>query len=119
MPITSEQWSVPVFRAFDLTAAERSEHYSDGGQLQRAESRLPLATVCDKQLHLSRQTYAKSFLAPNLFSESGPTDTRQPAGTIIGNVFGSNYNVPFFNGEDGNNPGIKPVQRRPPRPSGS
>jgi iron complex outermembrane receptor protein len=106
VPITSEEWSVPIFRAFDLTAAERSEHYSDAGS-----SNVPKIGFrwqpFDRQLTF-RGNYAKSFLAPTLFSESGPTDTRQVGGTVMSGVFGSNYTLPF-SGEDGNNPSIKPA----------
>ncbi len=107
IPITGEDWSVPVFRAFDLTAAERSEHYSDAGS-----SNVPKIGFrwqpFDKEL-VFRGNYAKSFLAPNLFSEFGPTDTRQVAGTVIPGVFGPNYSAMPFNGEDGNNPNLKPA----------
>jgi iron complex outermembrane receptor protein len=107
VPITSEQWSVPVFRAFDLTVAERSEHYSDAGSSSVPKFGFRWQPF-DKQLTF-RGNYARSFLAPNLFSEYGPTDTRQVAGTVIAGVFGANYNALPFNGEDGNNPGIKPA----------
>ncbi|HLJ39065.1 MAG TPA: TonB-dependent receptor plug domain-containing protein [Steroidobacteraceae bacterium] len=105
VPLTSDQWSVPVVRAFDLTGAVRSEHYSDAGN-----STVPKVGFrwepFDRQL-VFRGNYAKSFLAPNLFSEVGPTDTRQVAGTVIAGVFGPNYNALPFNGEDGNNPNLK------------
>ena len=107
VPITSEEWNVPVFRAFDLTAAERSEHYSDAGNSNVPKFGFRWQPV-DKQLTF-RGNYAKSFLAPNLFSEYGPTDTRQVAGTVIPGVFGPNYSALPFNGEDGNNPNLKPA----------
>ena len=107
VPITSEEWSVPVFRAFDLTAAERSEHYSDAGSSSVPKFGFRWQPF-DKQLTF-RGNYAKSFLAPNLYSEYGPTDTRQVAGTVIPGVFGPNYSALPFNGEDGNNPGLQPA----------
>lgn len=107
VPLTSDQWNVPALRAFDLTGAVRSEHYSDAGN-----STVPKVGFrwepFDRQL-VFRGNYAKSFLAPNLFSETGPTDTRQVAGTVIAGVFGPNYSALPFNGEDGNNPDIKPA----------
>jgi len=107
IPITGEGWSVPGLRAFDLTAAERSEHYSDAGS-----SNVPKVGFrwqpFDKQLTF-RGNYSKSFLAPNLFSEFGPTDTRQVGAAVIQGVFGSNYSGMPFNGEDGNNPNLKPA----------
>jgi outer membrane receptor protein involved in Fe transport len=106
IPITGEGWSVPGLRAFDLTAAERSEHYSDAGS-----SNVPKVGFrwqpFDKQLTF-RGNYAKSFLAPNLFSEFGPTDTRTVGPGVLQGVFGANYSMPF-NGEDGNNPNLKPA----------
>lgn len=107
VPVTGEGWNVPVVRAFDLTFAMRSERYSDAGN-----SNVPKVGFrwqpFDKQLTL-RGNYAKSFLAPNLFSETGPTDTRQVAGTVIPGVFGANYSALPFNGEDGNNSNLKPA----------
>jgi iron complex outermembrane recepter protein len=107
VPLTSEEWSVPLFRAFDLTGAVRSEHYSDVGSSTVPKFGFRWQPF-DKQLTL-RGNYAKSFLAPNLFSEVGPTDTRQVAGTVIAGVFGPSYNALPFNGEDGNNPDLKPA----------
>jgi outer membrane receptor protein involved in Fe transport len=108
VPLTSDQWSVPVVHAFDLTGAVRSEHYSDAGN-----STVPKVGFrwepFDRQL-VFRGNYAKSFLAPNLFSETGPTDTRQVAGTVIAGVFGPKYNALPFNGEDGNNPNLQPAK---------
>ncbi|MGH8275342.1 MAG: hypothetical protein ACRETH_01455, partial [Steroidobacteraceae bacterium] len=107
VPLTSEQWNVPAFRAFDLTAAIRTERYSDAGS-----STVPKVGFrwqpFDGQLTF-RSNYAKSFLAPNLFSEFGPTDTRQVGGGVIAGVFGANYSALPFNGEDGNNPNLKPA----------
>jgi outer membrane receptor protein involved in Fe transport len=107
VPITSEEWSVPVFRAFDLTAAVRSEHYSDAGSSSVPKFGFRWQPF-DKQLTF-RGNYAKSFLAPTLYSEYGPTDTRQVAGTVIAGVFGPNYGALPFNGEDGNNPDLQPA----------
>jgi iron complex outermembrane receptor protein len=107
VPLTSEQWSVPALRAFDLTGAVRSEHYSDAGSSTVPKFGFRWQPF-DRQLTF-RGDYAKSFLAPNLFSEVGPTDTRQVAGTVIAGVFGPNYNALPFNGEDGNNPDLKPA----------
>ena len=108
VPLTSDQWSVPVVRAFDLTGAVRSEHYSDAGSSTVPKFGFRWEPF-DRQL-VFRGDYAKSFLAPNLFSEVGPTDTRQVAGTVIAGVFGPNYNALPFNGEDGNNPNLQPAK---------
>jgi iron complex outermembrane recepter protein len=105
VPITGEDWSVPVFHELDLTGAVRTEHYSDAGS-----STVPklgfLWQPFDKQLTF-RGNYAKSFLAPNLYSEYGPTDTRIVAGSVIQGVFGNSFGALPFNGEDGNNPNLK------------
>ncbi|HUO18392.1 MAG TPA: hypothetical protein VMU44_01370, partial [Steroidobacteraceae bacterium] len=107
LPLTSDQWSVPVVREFDLTGAVRSEHYSDAGSSTVPKFGFRWEPF-DRQL-VFRGDYAKSFLVPNLFSEVGPTDTRQVAGTVIPGVFGPNYSALPFNGEDGNNPNLKPA----------
>jgi iron complex outermembrane recepter protein len=107
IPIAGDEWSIPVFREFDLTGAVRWEHYSDAGN-----STVPkfgfLWEPLGKWLTL-RGNYSKSFLAPSLYSEYGPTDTRIVAGTVIQGVFGSSFGALPFNGEDGNNPHLRPA----------
>jgi iron complex outermembrane receptor protein len=107
IPVTSEEWSVPGLREFDLTSAVRWEHYSDAGN-----STVPkygfLWEPLVKWLTF-RGNYSKSFLAPNLYSLSGPTDTRTVAGSVIQGVFGTAFGALPFNGEDGNNPNLKPA----------
>ncbi|HEY2274602.1 MAG TPA: TonB-dependent receptor plug domain-containing protein [Steroidobacteraceae bacterium] len=108
VPLTSEAWSIPVFRAFDLTAAERSEHYSDAGNSNVPKFGFRWRPF-DQQLTV-RGNYAKSFLAPNLYSEYGPTDTRQVGAAVIPNAFPGQGLAPApFNGEDGNNPNLQPA----------
>ena len=107
IPITSDQWGAPVFRAFDLTGAVRAEHYSDAGGSVVPKFGFRWEPF-DSQF-VFRGNYAKSFLAPNLYSEYGPTDTRIVAGTVIPGVFGNNYSALPFNGEDGNNPNLRPA----------
>jgi len=107
VPVAGEDFSIPGFREFDLTGAVRWEHYSDAGN-----STVPkfgfLWEPMGKWLTF-RGNYSKSFLAPNLYSETGPTDTRIVAGTVIQGVFGSAFGALPFNGEDGNNPNLKPA----------
>lgn len=106
VPVTGSEWNVPVFRAFDVTAAVRSEHYSDAGT-----SNVPKVGFrwqpMDEQLTL-RGDYAKSFVAPSLYAEYGPTDTRTSTGPIA-TAFGANYAGLTFNAEDGNNPSLQPA----------
>jgi iron complex outermembrane receptor protein len=107
-PITSASWSVPGIRAFDLIGAGRRENYSDAGS-----STVPKIGFrwqpFDKQLTV-RGNYSRSFSAPPLYSEYGPTDTRQVGAAVIQGVFGANYAGMPFNGEDGNNPALKPAK---------
>ncbi len=108
VPVTSPHWNVPGLHALDLTGAVRAEKYSDAGY-----STVPKAGIrwqpIDKQLTV-RGTYARSFFAPSLYNEYGPTDTRQVGPAVIQGVFGSNYSGLPFNGEDGNNPNLKPAK---------
>lgn len=108
IPITAPAWSVPGVRSFDITLAGRAEHYSDAGS-----SNVPKVGFrwqpFDRQLTL-RGTYAKSFSAPTLYAEYGPIDTRQVGEAVIAGVFGRpNYSGLPFNGEDGNDPNLKPA----------
>ena len=106
IPVTSATWNVPGFRALDLTAAVRGEHYSDAGN-----STVPKIGFrwqpFDGQFTM-RGNYAKSFIAPTLYSEYGPTDTRTSNGPIA-TAFGANYAGEPFNAEDGNNPSLQPA----------
>jgi iron complex outermembrane receptor protein len=107
VPLTSEEWSVPVFHAFDLTGAVRYERYSDAGNSTVPKIGFRWQPL-DKQLTF-RGNYAKSFVAPALFSEYGPTDTRQVGAAVIQGAFGNAYSNMPFNGEDGNNPNLQPA----------
>ncbi len=107
VPLTSAQWNIPAFHAFDLTGAVRTEHYSDAGNSTVPKFGFRWQPV-DAQLTF-RGNYSKSFIAPNLFSEYGPTDTRQVGAGVIQGVFGGNYGGMPINGEDGNNPNLQPA----------
>jgi outer membrane receptor protein involved in Fe transport len=107
VPITSPSWNVPVLHEFDLTAAVRGEQYSDAGR-----STVPKVGFrwqpFDRQFSI-RGNYSKSFSAPTLYAEYGPTDTRQVGSGVIQGVFGASYTGMPFNGEDGNNPNLQPA----------
>ena len=107
LPITSDDWHLPGAAAFDLTAAVRSEKYSDAGSSTVPKIGFRWQPL-DRQFTL-RGNYSKSFSAPSLYAEYGPTDTRQVAGTVLQGVFGNNYTGMPFNGEDGNNPNLQPA----------
>ena len=106
VPITGEGWSPTGFHSFDLVGAVRWEHYSDAGDSSVPKVGFRWEPV-DNQLVI-RGTYSKSFTAPSLYAEYGPTDTRQAGGTIIPGVFAGQPSSPF-NAEDGNNPNLLPA----------
>lgn len=106
VPVTGAAWNVPVFRAFDLTAAVRAENYSDAGRSTVPKFGFRWQPI-DGQFTM-RGNYARSFIAPTLYSEYGPTDTRLSNGPIA-TAFGANYAGEPFNAEDGNNPNLRPA----------
>ncbi|HEX8756172.1 MAG TPA: TonB-dependent receptor plug domain-containing protein [Steroidobacteraceae bacterium] len=105
VPITSAAMHLPALHQFELVAAARFEHYSDAGSSTVPKFGFRWEPF-DGQL-VFRGTYAKSFSAPTLYAEYGPTDTRQAGGAIITGVFGSNYQNMPFNAEDGNDPNLR------------
>lgn len=107
IPITSSAMHVPALRQFEIVAAARFEHYSDAGSSTVPKFGFRWAPFDDELVF--RGTYAKSFSAPTLFAEYGPTDTRQAGGAIITGVFGGNYQNMPFNAEDGNDPKLRPA----------
>jgi outer membrane receptor protein involved in Fe transport len=106
VPITGPDWNVPAVRAFDLTAALRHEHYSDAGNSTVPKFGFRWQPISDQITF--RGDYSKSFLAPTLYAESGPTDTRTSNGPLSA-AFGNNYTGLTFQAEDGNNPQLKPA----------
>lgn len=107
IPITSSAMQVAALRQFELVAAARFEHYSDAGSSTVPKFGFRWEPFDDQLVF--RGTYAKSFSAPTLYAEYGPTDTRQAGGAIITGVFGSNYQNMPFNAEDGNDPHLHPA----------
>jgi hypothetical protein len=107
VPVTSPQWNLPGLYVFDITAAAREEKYSDTGSAAVPKFGFRWQPF-DKQLTL-RGTYSKSYSAPFLYSEYAPTSTRQVGANVILGLFGPNYGGMPFNGEDGNNPNLKPA----------
>ena len=106
VPITSPDWNVPAVRAFDLTGAIRHEHYSDAGNSTVPKFGFRWQPLTDQLTF--RGDYAKSFLAPTLYAEYGPTDTRTSNGPLSA-AFGANYTGLTFQAEDGNNPQLQPA----------
>jgi iron complex outermembrane receptor protein len=108
VPIFSSRMDLPGLDQLELTAAGRFEHYSDAGSATVPKFGFRWAPF-DSQFAIDGN-YTKSFVAPPLFQAYGPYDTRQVTGVIPGNVFGQSALGGYtFNGEDGNNPGLKPA----------
>jgi iron complex outermembrane receptor protein len=104
LPLTSSDWNFIGAHALDLIFAGREEDYSDAGS-----SFVPKISFRWQPVNTDvtiRGSYSKSFTAPTLFAESGPTDTRIVGSAVIQTVFG--LANPGFNGEDGNNANLKP-----------
>ena len=104
VPILGNDYTLPGFHALDFIAAGRGEVYSDAGR-----SFVPKFGArwqpFDRDLTI-RTSYSRSFTAPTLFAESGPTDTRIVGSSVISSVFG--LANPGLQGEDGNNPHLHP-----------
>jgi outer membrane receptor protein involved in Fe transport len=107
VPVTSPEWNLPGLHVFDITAAAREEKYSDTGSSAVPKFGFRWQPF-DKQLTM-RGTYSKSYSAPFLYSEYAPTSTRQVGANVILGLFGPSYGGMPFNGEDGNNPNLKPA----------
>ena len=105
IPLAAPGFNLPVIHALDLIIAGRFEHYSDAGDAKVPKIGFRWQPF-DRQLTF-RGTYSKSFTAPTLYAEYGPTDTRQAAGSLITAALPGAINAPFF-AEDGNNPILKP-----------
>ena len=107
IPITGPDWNIAGAHAFDITAAVRAEKYSDAGH-----STVPKYGFRWEPFGrdlIVRGNYSKSFSAPSLYAEYGPTDTRQVGAGVIQGAFGASYTGMPFNGEDGNNPSLQPA----------
>ena len=108
VPITSGRMGLPALHQFELVAAARFEHYSDAGSDTVPKFGFRWEPF-DGQLVL-RGTYTKSFVAPPLYQAYGPFDTRSVTGNIPAGVFGESTLAAYnFNGEDGNDPSLKPA----------
>ncbi len=104
IPVTSPDWNVVGFHALDLIFAGREENYTDAGSAFVPKLSFRWQPIGESLT--IRGSYSKSFTAPTLFAESGPTDTRIVGSAVIQSVFG--IANPGFNGEDGNNPNLRP-----------
>ncbi|MFI4884222.1 MAG: TonB-dependent receptor plug domain-containing protein [Steroidobacterales bacterium] len=108
LPVFSSRMHITGLDQVELTAAGRFEHYSDAGSATDPKFGFRWAPF-DSQFAINGN-YTKSFVAAPLFQAYGPFDTRQVTGKIPAGpgVFGQPaLNTLTFNGEDGNNPGLK------------
>jgi iron complex outermembrane recepter protein len=107
VPLTSSRMNIPGLNQFELTLADRFEHYSDAGNGNSPKFGFRWAPF-DNQF-VMHATYTKAFSAPQPYQAYGPYDTRPVTDRLIGIVFGPGYNLGgSFNGEDGVNPNLKP-----------
>jgi iron complex outermembrane receptor protein len=104
IPVTSPDWNFVGFHALDLIFAGREEDYTDAGSAFVPKLSFRWQPISESLT--IRGSYSKSFTAPTLFAEGGPTDTRIVGSGVIQSVFG--IANPGFNGEDGNNPNLRP-----------
>lgn len=107
VPIAGANFNVPGVRAFDLTLAIRHEHYSDAGNSTVPKFGFRWEPFAGQLTF--RGNYSKSFLAPTLFSEFGPTDNRTSTGPIATAFGNANYSGLTFQAEDGHNPALQPA----------
>ena len=108
-PITSSKWEVPGAHALDLSVAGRAEKYSDAGKSNVPKLGARWQPV-DEQATV-RFTYSKSFTAPTLISEFGPTSTTTTGPAVLFSALGDPaFNGLVMNSKNGNNPGLKPAQ---------
>lgn len=104
VPLASEKSALPAIHALDLIGAVRQEHYSDAGNSLVPKIGFRWQPV-DSSFTM-RGSYSKSFTAPTLFAEYGPTNNRLVGSGVIQTVFG----LPNagLQGQDGNNPNLQP-----------
>jgi iron complex outermembrane recepter protein len=110
VPIFSSRMDIPALNQLELTAAGRFEHYSDSGSA--TDPKLGFRWAPFNSQFAINGNYTKSFVAPPMFQAYGPYDTRQVTGNIPGGagVFGEPALGGYtFNGEDGNDPALKPA----------
>lgn len=109
VPVTSADWNLPGLYALDLIGAVRHEHYSDAGN-----STVP--KIGFRWQPLSRQVtirgaYARSFTAPTLYAEYGPTNNRLAGTGIIPAAF-PGLPAGLSPVQDGNNPNLGPSKAK-------
>ena len=104
LPLAGEGARLPGLYAFDLIGATRYERYSDAGNSTVPKLGFRWQPV-DRSVTV-RGSFAKSFTAPTLFAQYGPTNNRLVGSGVITTVFG--LSNPGLQGQDGNNPNLQP-----------
>ena len=109
VPVTSPDWNLPGLYALDLIGAVRHEHYSDTGN-----STVPKVGFRWQPLSSQvtiRGAYARSFTAPTLYAEYGPTNNRLAGPGIIPAAF-PGLPAGLSPVQDGNNPNLGPSKAK-------
>lgn len=109
VPVTSRDWNLPGLYALDLIGAVRHEHYSDAGN-----STVPKIGFRWQPLSSQvtiRGAYARSFTAPTLYAENGPTNNRLAGPGIIPAAF-PGLPAGLSPVQDGNNPNLGPSKAK-------
>ena len=109
VPVTSPDWNLPGLYALDLIGAVRHEHYSDTGN-----STVPKVGFRWQPLSSQvtiRGAYARSFTAPTLYAEYGPTNNRLAGPGIIPAAF-PGLPAGLSPVQDGNNPSLGPSKAK-------
>ena len=109
VPITSAAWNLPGLHALDLVGAVRHEHYSDAGNSTVPKVGFRWQPI-DSQITI-RGAYARSFTAPTLYAENGPTNNRLAGPGIIPAAF-PGLAAGLSPVQDGNNPNLGPSKAK-------
>lgn len=108
IPILGDNFSLPLIREFDIIGAVRHEHYSDAGDSTVPKVGFFWQPLPDSTLTI-RGTYSKSFTAPPLYQEYGPTNFRLAGPGIIPAAF-PGLAAGLSPVEDGVNPNLQPAK---------
>ena len=80
MPLISPKQAVPGFYTLDLNLADREEDVKPGGKANTPKFGVRWLPF-DKSF-VVRSTYAKSFIAPSIFTLFGPSNSNSPSFTL-------------------------------------
>ena len=109
LPIFGDEFHIPGFHEFDLIGAVRHENYSDAGSSTIPKVGFRWQPV-DNEITI-RGSFAKSFTAPTLYAEFGPTNNRLAGPGIIPAAF-PGLAAGLSPVQDGNNPLLQPSKAK-------